>query len=188
MAGTRGGGISETKRVVAVVAVVSLGATGSVAGAPRRAVLTDGGPAARLVQTTVAASPTVAGLADDLATNGTVIVVVELARERFEAMADLRLQAVVAGVRYLRIRIYAGLKRWEQMSMLGHELQHAREVALAPDVVDSPGLAGLMRRIGRETYRDRFETTAAIDIAGRVLHEIAFGVGGGSPPQDRQPR
>ncbi len=121
-----------------------------------------------------------AGLVDDLADNGTVIVVLELARERFDARGDLRLQAAADGVRYLRVRVYAGLRPWEQMAMLGHELQHAREVALAPGVLDATGLARLMRRIGRETSRNRFETAAATEIGDRVLHEIAFGVGGDS--------
>ena len=157
---------------LAVAAVIGL-ASPAGADATRRAILTDGDCAARLVRAAAAASPTVASLVEELGNSSDVIAVVELTREPFDALGDLRLQAVAGGVRYLRIRIKADLKRWEQIAMLGHELQHAREVAQAPDVRDEAGLARLMRRIGREVYKGRFETAAAIEVAVRVRREIA---------------
>jgi hypothetical protein len=156
---------------LAVSAVIGL-ACPAGADATRRAILTDGDCAARLVRAAAAASPTVASLVEELGSSD-VIAVVELTREPFDALGDLRLQAVAGRVRYLRIRVKADLKPWEQMAMLGHELQHAREVAQAPDVRDEAGLARLMRRIGREVYKGRFETPAAIEVAIRVRREIA---------------
>lgn len=162
-------------RTWVVAAATAVGfSTPVVADAPRRAIHPDGDPCARLLRATVAASPTVAALVDALDASD-VIVVAELTWDSMEDVSDRRLQAVVGDVRYVRVRVSAKLKRWNQMSILAHELQHAREVAQAPDVRDEAALAGLMRRIGRETYPGRFETKAAVEVGLQALHEIARG-------------
>jgi hypothetical protein len=165
--------IGTELRAWALAVAAAIGsASPAGADAARRPILTGDDRAAGLARAAAAASPTVASLVEELG-SGDVIVVVEVTREPFDALGDLRLQAVAGGVRYLRIRVKADLKRWEQIAMLGHELQHAREVAQAPDVRDEASLARLMRRIGREVYKGRFETAAAIEVADRVRREIA---------------
>ena len=78
--------------------------------------------------------------------------------------------------RYVLIRI----DRWrttptERIALLGHELQHALEVAAAPEVRDAKGLASLYRRIGWEGQPDRFETTAAQTMGNRIRSQLAKG-------------
>jgi hypothetical protein len=79
-----------------------------------------------------------------------------------------------ATARYLLIRI----DHWrvssprERIALLGHELQHALEVAAAPEVTDPGGLARLYRRIGWEGQRDQFETEAAQTMGNRVRREV----------------
>jgi len=78
--------------------------------------------------------------------------------------------------RYLLVRI----DRWrstpyERIALLGHELQHALEVARAPEVRDAQGLAKLYRRIGWENQKDKFETAAAQDTGYRVRRELTGG-------------
>ena len=78
--------------------------------------------------------------------------------------------------RYLLVRI----DHWrathdEQIAMLGHELQHALEVANAPEVRDAQGLAKLYRRIGWENQKDKFETAAAQNMGYRVRRQLASG-------------
>ena len=78
--------------------------------------------------------------------------------------------------RYLLVRI----DRWrstpfERIALLGHELQHALEVAGAPEVRDSRGLAKLYRRIGWESQPDKFETAAAQTVGNRVRSQLVKG-------------
>jgi hypothetical protein len=52
-----------------------------------------------------------------------------------------------------------------------HELQHAKEIADAPDVRDQAAVRRLMNRIGR-SIGDTFETTAAIRVGWQVWREV----------------
>ena len=71
--------------------------------------------------------------------------------------------------RYLMVRIDSfRLSPSERIVALGHELQHALEVAAAPEVKDAASLAKLYRRIGRESPGGRFESEAAHDMGNRV--------------------
>ena len=61
------------------------------------------------------------------------------------------------------------------MAQIGHELQHAVEIASNSDVIDAATLSGLHERIGerRDSRGDiRYETEAAIQAGQRVLREI----------------
>jgi hypothetical protein len=64
-----------------------------------------------------------------------------------------------------------------QAPLLAHELQHALEVAEAPDVIDPATLRAHYERIGyRSNADDRtpsFDTAAAIDVQRRVAAELA---------------
>lgn len=76
--------------------------------------------------------------------------------------------------RYLLVRI----DRWrttpdERIALLGHELQHALEVANAPEVRDAQGLATLYRRIGWEGQKDKFETAAAQTVGNQVRSQVS---------------
>lgn len=78
-----------------------------------------------------------------------------------------------ADVRYLWIRLDTSrLSPTDRITALGHELQHAREVAEAPEVRDSKGLARLYRRIGWESSPNRFESNEAQAVAVRIRKEI----------------
>jgi hypothetical protein len=75
--------------------------------------------------------------------------------------------------RYVLIRIdRSRLSSHERIIWLGHELQHALEVAAAPQVRDSNSLARLYRRIGWESVLNHFETLEASITGNRVRSEI----------------
>ena len=60
------------------------------------------------------------------------------------------------------------------IGLLGHELQHAAEIAGEPSVVDHESLAACYRRIGFSSPaggRNRFESTAAIEAGRRVTRD-----------------
>ena len=64
----------------------------------------------------------------------------------------------------------------EQLVTLGHELQHAAEIAAAPAVVDAPSMARYFDRIGYRTGGTRseetFETVRAQQIGEQVRREL----------------
>lgn len=77
--------------------------------------------------------------------------------------------------RYLVIRIDPWhASRHDRMALLGHELQHALEVASASDVLDSASMIRLYRRIGWEADALKFETKAA-QTAGLNVRRELFG-------------
>jgi hypothetical protein len=78
------------------------------------------------------------------------------------------------GPRYLRIQVSPDGTPNQQVAVLAHELQHALEVAHAPDVRDVPSFARLYDRIGTSNTRGRcYDTDAAQLVGRRVLLEIA---------------
>jgi hypothetical protein len=65
----------------------------------------------------------------------------------------------------------------DQVMWLGHELQHAREIADAGEVRDQAALRRLMERIGWRTGAEssEFETDAAVAVGRQVQREVAAG-------------
>lgn len=78
------------------------------------------------------------------------------------------------GRRFLRIQIAPAGTDVDMIAILGHELQHATEVAEAPEVRDEQALAALYRRIG-QTAGDRthFDTIAAREVGRIIRGELA---------------
>lgn len=74
------------------------------------------------------------------------------------------------GYRYLRITINAQLSRDQRMSILAHELQHAREIADS-GAQDVQSVKRWFERAGRGDGRC-FETRAAIDVERAVWMEL----------------
>ena len=75
--------------------------------------------------------------------------------------------------RYLRIQIRSDLSRRESISLIGHELQHALEIADAQEVRDSSSLIRLYERIGHESNGEHaYDTDAAQDMGRIVSREL----------------
>jgi len=85
-----------------------------------------------------------------------------------------RLTAVAHGWRYISIELTPRLIQRDLMTMFGHELQHAVEIADAPEVVDVPSLVAFYRRVGQvmSSGGRTFETNAAVATERRVLLEL----------------
>jgi hypothetical protein len=131
------------------------------------------GAARRLLEDATAASPTVAGLVARLEASD-LIVLASVTMVADGIAGDTRLLATTTANRILQIRIDNRRPREEQMGWLGHELQHAAEIAGAPEVRTEAHLVVLLKRIGRSRDGDRlFETDAAV-ACGRSIHrEVA---------------
>ena len=101
---------------------------------------------------------------------------------RSDVAGTLRFVATAGGYRYLRITIAAHLPRNRAVAMLGHELQHALEVADDPSVVDLAAFESLYRRIGDRCdgagRLRRFDTEAARKVERRIARELREPAGG----------
>jgi hypothetical protein len=76
------------------------------------------------------------------------------------------------GYRYVRVAISLE-HEWPVIAcQIAHELQHALEIAEAPDVIDERSLAGLYRRIGHVSGVNSFETIDALAVQRRVCREL----------------
>ncbi len=87
------------------------------------------------------------------------------------------LQFVTAGpdCRFVRISIRVPGRDRDLVAWLGHELQHAVELAGAPEVVDQDSLMRYYERIGMRRSAAAAETVAAQRAWRRILDEVKFG-------------
>jgi hypothetical protein len=84
------------------------------------------------------------------------------------------LMSVGTSPRVLRVKVNARLELTERIAVLGHELQHAWEVAAEPDVKDTLAMRRLLERIGFRISPsdDHYETHAAQQIERAVRDEV----------------
>ena len=91
-----------------------------------------------------------------------------------DTMGRLTMMPLAGDFRYLRVQIRADLSRREAIALIGHELQHALEIADAAEVRDSTGLIRLYERIGHASSGDHaYDTEAAQDTGRIVRRELA---------------
>ncbi len=130
----------------------------------------------RLLEGAVACSPTVSRMVTALQASD-LIVTIEMRPMQKIALGDVRIVAATRETRYLRLGLKVPNGHRELLSLLGHELQHAIEVAGAPQVRDAPTLRAYYQRIGWAEVGDGyFETEAALE-AGRVVARDVAGCG-----------
>jgi hypothetical protein len=80
--------------------------------------------------------------------------------------------------RYVRVEIECRQSVVDQIAALGHELQHAVEIADAAAAVDPPSIRALYGAIGfaLDDSGQRFETDTAKGAGSRVRRELAHGL------------
>lgn len=91
----------------------------------------------------------------------------------FGTAGSTRLAGQAGAWRYLRITLDPDLPLDERTAVLGHELQHAREIVAAAAATQGEVLK-LYERIGRPVLgaRNTFETLAAVSAGTRVWREL----------------
>jgi hypothetical protein len=84
----------------------------------------------------------------------------------------------VAGLRYVLVEIACDRGEIRRLATLGHELQHAIEIAHAPAIVDEASLGrayaefGVQRDRTSTSTRQAFDTPAAVAMGEQVWKEI----------------
>jgi hypothetical protein len=104
---------------------------------------------------------------------GDVVVFVQFSRCAGGVPACLLWATPTGGVRHLLVRLDRFDRSEDELiALLAHELQHAVEVARAPQVTDE---SSFLRLFAREGWRnaDGFETAEAREITRQVLAELA---------------
>ena len=77
------------------------------------------------------------------------------------------------GVRYVLIQIGTGDSLMDAIALLGHELEHANEIADAREVVDMSGFVALYERIGVKNGWHQYETKMAQEAGRQIRRELA---------------
>ena len=84
-------------------------------------------------------------------------------------MGRLTMTPMTGDFRYLRVQIRGDLARREAIALIGHELQHALEIAGATEVRDSTSMIRLYQRIGHPSNGDHAYDTEAAQDTGRIV-------------------
>jgi hypothetical protein len=85
---------------------------------------------------------------------------------------SLRIMGRSASDRFVHVSLNGQHPQQMLVALLGHELQHAVEVADAPDVASEEGLTGLYRRIGVHVSGDSWDSRAAQETGQIVRAEF----------------
>ena len=105
-------------------------------------------------------------------------VVVYLKCKRLSSRVDgqLTFLSAVAGLRYVLVEIACDRGELRRLSTLGHELQHALEIAEWPSIVDEASLGRAFAAFGFQRERTStartFDTAAAVAAGEQVWKEI----------------
>lgn len=132
----------------------------------------------RLVARGVEQSPTLRTLVDRLETTDVVVFLdYDLSLPK-DLGGGLRFVTRAGSLRLLRISLSRSLTAFQALQMIGHELQHALEVAGAPQVQDEPSLGAFYRALAsRERARERFDTAEAQRAGAEVGHDLRLARG-----------
>lgn len=126
----------------------------------------------RLIDDAIGRSTTFAGLVERLEASDVIIYVDRVMTLPRALRAHIGLAGATGAVRYLRIELRLNMSDKETMATLGHELQHALEIAEARDVRSDAGVCALYHRIGEQREWLRFESQKADAIGRQVESEL----------------
>lgn len=82
-----------------------------------------------------------------------------------------RFAASRAGYRYLRVTIASNLRDQLRVILLGHELEHVREIA-SSSAADVPGLFRLFEARGYRNGQGSYETMSAVRVEQQIRQEL----------------
>lgn len=140
-------------------------------------VRTSEAPLANLIRQGMADSPYFRSLVERL--NATDVIVYVKSHANLPSQLEGHLQVIGSGGgrRYVVVALAFGRPEMRTIATLGHELQHALEVAERPDIVDSQSLARAFADFGYSSsvarFPEAFETHAAGEAGARVWLELS---------------
>ena len=126
----------------------------------------------QLLEQAIVRSPTFAALVAAIDRTDVIVHVEEVPKLGHGIEGRLTFVCAAGGVRYLRAQVRAGRGAVDTMSVIGHELQHALEVAEHETVRDEKSFAALYVRIGDRPVLEHFDTAAAREAGRRVRRDL----------------
>jgi hypothetical protein len=119
------------------------------------------------------ASPTIRRLVDEIEASDLIVYLDEKPRGG-GPQGTLTFVGASRAARFVRIAVDAALADRQLAALIGHELQHAVEVARATWVIDQRSFADLYRTTGEamDLAARQYDTAAARQVARQVLVEI----------------
>jgi hypothetical protein len=128
--------------------------------------------ASRLVEDGMSKSPTFRRLVSRLQRSDVIVYVSVKPDMQPSLGGSLRYLGNSATDRFVLVLLNGQNSRHMLVALLGHELQHAVEVADAPDVRDGTALSDLYRRIGVRRGTDSWDSVAAQQVGQVVRSEV----------------
>jgi hypothetical protein len=156
---------------VAVAAPVSSAPTPGLS--PMRHVRSTSDYVEQLLATGSARSYTFRSLVHRLERSDVIVYVEPVSGLPPHLQGRLLLMGIGRGTRFLRVEFQRNQSSNESIALIAHELQHAMEVADAPDVQDTATFARLYKRIGHHgAIEGEYDTWAALDAGRAVWKEL----------------
>jgi hypothetical protein len=122
-----------------------------------------------------AASSTIRALIAALDRSDVIVHIERVSRPGDGLAGSTRFVTRAGGYRYIRITLFGHWSTRQTLALLGHELQHALEIATATWVVDQDTCLELFHAIGRRSCNQRrlcYETDAAIEAGAQVMRDL----------------
>lgn len=137
---------------------------------------------AALVATALEQSPTIRALASQLDGTDVVAYVQTAPRKAGEVGASIHVAGRTAHQRFFVLRIDESLPAERQIALIGHELQHAVDMASAGWVTDQARLQQYLELTGwkRMWPEKGFETISALRAERRVGQDLAMAAAAGA--------
>ena len=145
----------------------------AVLEAPTRHIRATDGAMKTLVKRGFRKSPAFASLVRRLQHSDVIVYVEEVPRLPGALEGRMVMLPSAHGFRYVRIQVALRGAPEDWLAVLGHELQHAVEVADALDVRDPAALIALYERIGTRSGNQIYDTVAAQEMGRTVRRQIA---------------
>jgi hypothetical protein len=145
-----------------------------VLDAPTRHIRTTDAKVRRLLRRGYRASRTFASLVTRLQRSDVIVYIEDVPRLPGALEGRMMMLPRVNGFRYVRIQLALRGTPEDSIAVLGHELQHAVEVADAIEVADSDGLSRLYQRIGVRSGPEVYDTDAAQQTGRVVRRELGL--------------
>ena len=146
-----------------------------VLDAPTRHVRTTDPAMVGLLRRGYRQSSTFAALVKRLQRSDVIVYVEDVPRLPGALEGRLMMLPRANGFRYVRIQLALRGAPEDSIGILGHELQHAVEVAEAMDVTDTARLEKLYQRIGVRSGPRIYDTIAAQETGKTVRRELGLG-------------
>ena len=130
----------------------------------------------QLLDAGIRQSPTLRQLAAELESADVIVHIMTTVPRGQQPTAALQFVTYGGSFRFVRVGIAKNVSQRRAIALLAHELQHAREVAGSPSIVDEASFESHYRRVGMVvdygSGHRTYDTNAARHTEGLVLAEL----------------